>query len=108
MKPEPSSGPELVNTRIEFLPLEDDRRLAPRFPTRELSSLQTGPAGKTITCMVHNLSETGAMIETSIRDLPKRFILDNPNRKLRKLCRIVWSCGDLTGVEFIATSDFVQ
>lgn len=98
-----------ARARIEFVPItENDRRDRPRKPTRDLSSLRTGPADPAITCMVHNLSETGAMIETSTRDLPERFILDNPAQNIRKLCRVVWSCGGLTGLEFIKPADPVQ
>lgn len=108
MKPEPSFGAKSLNARIELIPAKDDRRDAPRIPTKDISSLETGRSGQSITCLVHNLSDTGAMIETSTRTLPKRFILDNPNRNLRKLCRIVWSCGDLTGVEFIGSNQRMQ
>ena len=88
--------------RIEFItPIADDRRRSPREEARDLSSLTLNVNDRPVTCLVHNISETGAMIETSVRDLPARFILDNPTKKLRVLCRVVWSCKGLTGVEFI-------
>lgn len=86
----------------------NDRRTATRKPTKDLSSLKVGMKGPTITCMVHNVSETGALIETSTRELPERFILDNPDQGIRKLCRVVWSYGQLTGVEFLNPADTVQ
>ncbi len=83
---------------------DSDRRIAPRKPTEDLSSIVVDIDGRKITCMVHNISATGAMIQTSIRDLPRRFILDNPNEGIRRACRVVWSKDDLTGIEFLTTS----
>ena len=92
--------PETAN--IEFISTsETDRRRTPREDTSDLSSLKVGVNGRPITCLVHNISATGAMIETSVSDLPQRFILDNPTKNIRALCRIVWSCRGLSGVEFI-------
>ena len=101
----PKSNTAGEGTRIEFIPYTgSEKRLSARKPTQDLSNLKLGVHGQSVTCMVHNISETGALLETSIRDLPDRFILENPNENLRKLCRIVWSCGELTGVEFVNSS----
>ena len=81
-----------------------ERRTAPRKKTEDLSSIVVNVNGRIITCMVHNISETGAMIQTSTRELPQRFILDNPNEGIRRACRVIWSKGDLTGVEFSKVS----
>lgn len=83
---------------------EDDRRIAPRKRTEDLSSLVVDLGGRRVTCLVHNISETGAMIQTSLRELPKRFILDNPSEGIRRTCRVVWTKGDLIGIEFLKSA----
>jgi len=80
-----------------------DRRIAYRKTTEDLSSIVVNIDGRKITCLVHNVSDTGAMIQTSIRDLPARFILDNPSEGIRRACKVVWSEGDMTGIEFVRT-----
>ena len=99
---------EPLSAHIEFIPIgRTERRGARRQQVNELASLNTKVNAPPITCLVHNLSDTGAMIETSVKELPQRFILDNPTRNMRTLCRVVWSCQGLTGVEFIK-SDKLQ
>lgn len=96
--------PELKEAIVENALSDDDRRIAPRKQTEDLSSIVASVDGRAITCLVHNISATGAMIQTSTRDLPKRFVLDNPNEGIRRACRVIWEEGDMTGVEFVKTT----
>lgn len=82
---------------------EADRRIAPRRQTRYISELIIDINGTAISCMVHNISKTGAMIETSSRNLPNRLILSCEAEKIRRVAKVVWSCGALAGVQFIGS-----
>ena len=82
-------------------PIQVERREAPRTPTNELSEMVIDIGGETRTCLVHNISETGAMIETSMQNLPRRFVLMRPSPQKPKLCRIVWQSTSFAGVEFL-------
>ena len=77
-----------------------ERRISNRASTHDFSEAQNRETERIITCMVHNLSDGGAMVESST-NLPSRFVLDTPNQSIRRLCRVVWNCGNLTGVEFV-------
>lgn len=100
---EKTTDPDQTKNVAEENAADDDRRIAPRKRTEDLSSIVVDIDGRKITCMVHNISKTGAMIQTSLRELPRRFILDNPKEGIRRACRVIWSEGDLTGIEFVKT-----
>ena len=99
-----NNKPEQFDAETASKTNEDERRIVPRKQTEDLSSIVVSIDGRTITCLVHNISETGAMVQTSVRDLPQRFVLDNPNEGIRRVCRVIWVDGDMTGVEFVKTS----
>ena len=78
-----------------------NRRVHQRFKRCDLAEIIIHLEGRVITCLVHNISEGGAMIESSTRELPKRFILNYQKENTRKICRVVWSCGNLSGLAFL-------
>ncbi len=56
--------------------MRSNRRDHPRENTGELAELIIDLTGRTIACLVHNISDGGAMVETSVNLLPKRVILN--------------------------------
>lgn len=83
------------------LNLESERRRSRRFRIENLSELVLDVNGRTITCVIHDISETGALLETSTGNLPNCFVLNAPDQSLRVLCRKVRTWNNLTGVEFL-------
>ena len=82
-------------------PESADRRQSPRIPAREIGEILTENGRGAISCMVRNLSGTGAMLETGTSDLPSLFVLVNHVRRLRTVCRVVWRRGNHLGVRFL-------
>ena len=80
-----------------------ERRTAKRQPAYDISEICLAGHRLPITCMVHNYSVSGALVETANVDLPPRFILANHARKLRAVCQIVWRAGPQIGVRFLTT-----
>lgn len=80
---------------------EKERRREAREPARDLCEIEMDSSGYAVTCMVHNLSESGALIETSDRSVPDRFILTNHFRSERVVCRVAWRKDKLLGVRFV-------
>ena len=80
---------------------EMDRRDSPREPARDLADIVTDPSRQAMTCMVRNVSGTGALIEAGTREVPDRFVLINHARKFRSVCRVVWRRGAMMGVRFL-------
>ena len=78
-----------------------ERRRSERVPVNDLSEILNEKGKSVCGCVVHNLSETGAMLEVSQQDLPKRFVLANRKKNTKAACSIVWQCGGLVGVEFL-------
>jgi len=78
-----------------------ERRSTARIQVDDLCEMimELGQTKKT--CLVHNLSSHGAMIEISVGQVPERFILHSCERSFRVACRVVWHCGGLAGVEFL-------
>ena len=93
------AGPETPQGRKVTQDSDEKRRFA-RLPARDLSEIFLPGSRVPLTCMVHNLSEHGAMIETSTPDLPQRFILTNHARRNRMVCEVAWRSGRLLGVRF--------
>ncbi len=81
--------------------MRSNRRSTPRELTKELAELIVDLNGRKITCLVHNISDGGAMIESSSGYLPKRLILNYPDKDIRAVCRLAWMKGNLAGLEFI-------
>ena len=93
------------DTDESFLSLDrndvPERRRSTRVPVNDLSEILNEKGKSVCGCVVHNLSETGAMLEVSHQDLPKRFVLANRKKNTKAACSIVWQCGGLVGVEFL-------
>jgi len=96
-----TSFSSLYEAQTEADATNGNRRLHPREKTGELAEIVVDVTGRKIACLVHNISDGGAMIESSCDTLPKRFVLSYPVRNLHKVCHVVWSCGSLRGLEFI-------
>jgi hypothetical protein len=79
---------------------EANRRGAPREPARDLCEILTYGTGYALPCMAHNISATGALLETGMSGLPDRFVLVNHTRRTRTVCHVRWRCGRMAGVHF--------
>ena len=77
-----------------------DRREAPRDPARDLCEILIDNSRIAIACLAHNISQTGALLETNASDLPVRFILANHTKRIRTVCRVAWRSGRMIGVRF--------
>ena len=93
--------PRPVQTPDQLLNTIDERRSSDRMVVNDLAEMLVDINGTVKTCLVHNLSETGAMVEFSFHKIPKRVVLVNQKRNLRIVCNVVWHCGELAGLEFI-------
>lgn len=78
----------------------DERRDTAREPARDLCEIVVDNARFAISCLAHNISATGALLESSSTDVPDRFILANHAKRMRTVCRVVWRCGRMMGVRF--------
>ena len=81
--------------------LVQDKRQSIRVSVNDLAELLIDINGTQKSCHLHNLSSTGAMIEYTFGHLPKRLVLQFKAGKIKILCRVVWHCGQLAGLEFI-------
>lgn len=85
--------------------MQANRRAFPRETTVDLAELIIDLTGRKIVCLVHNVSEGGAMVETSASLLPKRLILNYESKDLRKSCHVKWIKGNMAGLEFVNAKD---
>ncbi len=83
-----------------------NRRGAAREPARDLCEIVTQGSAYALPCLAHNISATGALLETGLSGIPDRFILVNHTRKTRTLCIVRWRCGRMAGVLFIRPPRF--
>ncbi len=92
------------------MPSEQDspsnRRGAAREPARDLCEIVTQGSAYATPCLAHNISATGALLETGMSGIPDRFILVNHTRKTRTLCSVRWRCGRMSGVLFVRPPRF--
>ena len=93
------SAPDFQQAANQTQSSHEKRRFA-RIPARDISEIFLTGSRVPLACMVHNLSEHGAMIETSEPDLPQRFILTNHARRNRMVCEVAGRSGKLLGVRF--------
>jgi len=86
-------------------PEEDsaDKRQAARDHVRDLSEIILDGRKYGFACMIHNISQTGALLEVSCGELPKRFILANYTKQTKTLCRQVWRDNRMIGVNFLTS-----
>lgn len=80
-----------------------DQRRAERSQAHDLSEIILDGRKYGFACLIHNISETGALLEVSCGDLPKRFVLANYTKKTKTLCRQVWRDNRLLGVNFLTS-----
>lgn len=79
----------------------DDKREHPRDPAHDLSEIILDGKKFGVACLIHDISQSGAKLEISCGDLPRRFILANYTKKTKTLCRQVWRNNRIMGVSFI-------
>ncbi|MCF6320168.1 MAG: PilZ domain-containing protein [Rhizobiaceae bacterium] len=77
----------------------DEKRASRRRPANDLSQILFG--NQAIGCLVHNISDEGAMIEVSTSQVPDRFILLNYKSANRMVCEVVWRDHLRIGVKFV-------
>ena len=80
-----------------------DKRQATRDQARDLSEIILDGRKYGVACLIHNISQTGALLEVSCGDLPKRFILANYTKRTKTLCRQVWRDNRMIGVNFLTS-----
>jgi len=74
-------------------------RTAPRHRVSKAAKIEF--LDNTISCVVRDLSLTGAAIEASVRfGIPERFTLIMPDDGLRLACRVAWRREYRMGVAF--------
>ena len=78
-----------------------NRRAFPRENMGELAELIVDLTGRKVVCLVHNISQGGAMVESTASILPKRLILNYENKNIRKVSLVIWKDGNLAGLKFI-------
>ncbi|MBN9008232.1 MAG: PilZ domain-containing protein [Rhizobiales bacterium] len=76
-----------------------ETRRAPRF--RVTKAAKIGIARDARSCIIRDLSETGAAIEIeNPKDVPDEFTLDITEDNLKLPCRVVWRAQFRIGVAF--------
>jgi len=85
--------------------MRSNRRVYPRENAVDLAELIVDLTGRKIICLVHNISDGGAMIESSATFLPKRLILNCKKQNLHKACRVKWTKGNMAGLEFVTVNE---
>ena len=78
-----------------------DRRQSTREATKSLCELIAANGNPICSCLIHNLSSSGAMLEISTQDVPSQFVLFDHQHRFKVASKIVWHCGNLVGVEFV-------
>ncbi|GIL02086.1 MAG: hypothetical protein BroJett030_19850 [Alphaproteobacteria bacterium] len=78
-----------------------ERRGAGREAARDLSEIWIAGSKVPITCLVRDISATGARIEAATATLPNRFVLTNFARRCRVVVEVVWRRDRHCGVRFI-------
>jgi PilZ domain len=81
--------------------MEKEKRHSRRRPMRYNAWLALGP-NRTCTCMLSDISETGARIDVEgAKELPDRFLLLlSQNGAARRPCQVVWRNSRQLGVKF--------
>jgi hypothetical protein len=78
----------------------EERRVAPRRRVLKPARIVCNNGQRTIDCVIRNISETGAQIDTeSTVDLPGSFWLDCQDGRTRPV-ELVWQKSNLLGVRF--------
>ena len=79
-----------------------ERRKTPRRVINRVAQYHCGLGALPRTCMVTNISDTGARLYSET-DMPATFTLlvSSEDADIRRECRVVWRLGGEFGVEFI-------
>ncbi len=93
----PSTIPARQKTRL--FNRHQEKRARARRNVKDLSQIRF--ANHMIGCLVHNISEDGAMIEVSTHQVPDSFILANYRTKKRVICKVMWRDNLHLGVKFV-------
>lgn len=80
-----------------------EQRRAMRSQVHDLSEIILDGRTQGAACMIHNISQSGALLEVSCGELPKRFVLANYTKKTKTLCRQVWRDNRMMGVNFLTS-----
>jgi hypothetical protein len=82
--------------------LVKERRSTQRRAINRVAQYHCGVGALPRTCMVTNISDTGARLYSDI-DMPDAFTLSlsGEDINIRRECRVVWRLGGELGVEFI-------
>lgn len=96
-----ASFSSLYKTQQEVDADQINRRFYEREDQHQLAELVIDLKGRKVACLIHNLSQSGAMVETTTTILPKHFILNYPTKDIRRTCRVVWAEDNLIGLEFV-------
>lgn len=77
----------------------EEKREARRTRILKAGSISFG--GAAISCMVRNISATGALLEVeSPLGIPERFLLVVPTDQWSRPCRVIWKSERRLGVRF--------
>jgi hypothetical protein len=76
-----------------------DKRASPRYRVLKAGTIEFD--GGSITCMVRNMSDTGAMLDVATAaDIPKDFALILQGNRHRTPCHVVWWKEKRIGITF--------
>jgi PilZ domain len=86
------------------------RRQHERSSLNTSAVIRTEDDSFTASCVVHNLSESGAKLMVEQREpLPTEFILFlRPSSSVGRRCQTIWRIGNKVGVRFVAIADLSQ
>jgi hypothetical protein len=80
---------------------EDNKRRAPRMRTIKGASLILPGSGSTFSCVMRNLSETGALVELpSTIGVPQTVMLQTADGALSRTCSVAWRTETRLGLTF--------
>jgi hypothetical protein len=80
---------------------EDNKRRAPRMRTIKGASLILPGSGSTFSCVMRNLSETGALVELpSTIGVPQTVTLQTADGILNRTCSVAWRTETRLGLTF--------
>lgn len=81
----------------------DELRVSGQINDSAINGMLEKFDGKRVTCLANKISDTGAILESKSRKLPKYFVLDVKEERLQALCNRVWAQGRTCGVQFLAS-----
>ena len=80
---------------------DDNKRRAPRMRTIKGASLVLPGSGSTFSCVMRNLSETGALVELpSTVGVPHLVTLMTEDGKVNRPCSVAWRTETRLGLTF--------